>query len=45
MTLLPFFSVHTFSERHSINGLVKDCSNSIVDALELLQSYNKMNWL
>ena len=23
---------------HDINGLVQDCSNSIVDALELLQS-------
>ena len=26
---------------HDIDGLVQDCSNSIANALELLQSYTK----
>ena len=32
---------HWVIEWHDINGLVQDCSNSIANALELLQSCTK----
>ena len=33
------------NQRDNINGLVQDCSNSIVNALELLQSWTKSSIL
>ena len=33
-----------FHTVHHIDGLVQDCSNSIANALELLQSYSETAW-